>query len=264
MSAFDTLAARIERPDGVRRLGQALWMLAGERVESPAALLWSRSAVGADGEEVLWRALLERGCLDDSRTLLPRPLADFLRLLWGKTEPDATLLWTLPEGLQVPGVDPSGYVSTVLGLIRQARERLLLVAPFMEAKGVGRLQDEVLSALNRGVAVTFVTQDAAIANSWASESLESLRREARGLAGRLRVYAASADLGVLLHSKLVVSDGATASVGSANLTGNAMAKNLETGVAVGATKATELEHVVSRLIEAGYVTLAFDTKAVEQ
>lgn len=263
MSAFDTLAARIERPDGVRRLGQALWMLAGERVESSAMLLWARAAAGADGEEVLWRALLEQGCLDERGTLLPRPLSEFLCSLWGEPKTDAALLWTLPEGLEVPGVDPSGYVSGVLALIRQTRKRLLLVAPFIEAKGFGRLQDEVLSALTRGVGVTFVTQDAATAGSWASESLESLRREARGLAGRLRAYTASADLGVLLHSKLVIGDGSAASVGSANLTGKALAKNLETGVTVGAARATELERVVNKLIEAGYVTLVLDTKAVE-
>ena len=263
MNAFDTLAACVQRPDGVRRLGQALWMLTGERIESPATLLWAKAVAGAGGDEVLWNALLERGCLDERRVLLPRPLADFLCSLWGEPETDAALLWTLPEGLEVAGVDPSGYVLGVLTLIRQTQERLLLVAPFMEAKGVGKLHDEVLSALARGVAVTFVAQDATTAGSWASESLEALRREARGLSGSLRVYAASKDLGVLLHSKLVVGDGSAASVGSANLTSKALAKNLETGVAVGAARAAELERVVNRLIETGLVTLAFDTKAAE-
>lgn len=262
MSAFDTLAARVQRPDDVRRLGQALWMLTGERVKSPGTLFWAKALAGANGDEILWQALLERGCLNEQGTLLPRPLAELLCSLWGEPQGDATLLWTLPEGLEVSGVDPAGYISGMLALIREARERLLLVAPFMEAKGVGRLQEEVLCTLARGVAVTFVTQDAASVGSWASDSLELLRREARGLAGVLRVYTASADLGVLLHSKLVVADGAAASVGSANLTGKALAKNLETGVAVAGAKVTELELVIRRLIEMGYVTLAFDTKAV--
>lgn len=260
MSAFDELTSRISRPDGARRLGQALWMLVGERIESPASLLWAKALAGADGDEVLWRALCDRGYLDQYGALLPRPLAEFLCSIWSAPEHgEPTLLWTLPDGLVVSGIDPMGYVSGVIALVRSARERLLLVAPFLEAKGVGKLQEEVLAALARGVAVTFVTQDAAF-GSWASDSLESVRREARGLVGDLCVYTASATLDVLLHSKLAVADGIVASVGSANLTGKALTKNLETGVVVGAAMAQEIERVLRRLIEFGYVTLAFDTK----
>lgn len=253
-----TVSARIKRPEGIRRLGQALWMMVGERVDSAAELLWARALLGAAGEEALWGDLVKQGCFGPDKVLLARPLAEFLCSLWevpGRTE--ASLLWTLPSGLSVSGVDECGYVAGVLKLIRSARTRLLFLAPYIEAKGIGRLQEALLAALARKVSVVLVTQDAGTLGSWASESLESLRREARALPGGLQVYTAPPTAEVFLHSKLVVSDGVAASVGSANLTGSALAKNLETGVLVGASLAAEVERVVKRAIDLRQVTLAF-------
>lgn len=104
-----------------------------------------------------------------------------------------------------------------------------------------------------------LTQDSNSLGSWASDSLESLRREARGLPGHLFVYSAPVTAPVLLHSKLIVADGVTAAIGSANLTGNALRRDLETGVVVGAQQAIEIERVVRGAIELGQVRLVFST-----
>lgn len=254
------ISARIQRPNGVQRLGQALWMMVGERVSSSAELLWADALLGTGGDRVLWEALRESGCIGSDNQLLAQPLAIFLCTLWeAAAVPDVSLTWTLPEGLNVPGVDPTGYADGVRSLIRSAQERLTLLAPYLEVKGIGQLQEDLLAALARGVSVVLVTQDANTQGTWASDALESLRREARGLTGVLRTYTAPATATVLLHSKLVVSDGKTASVGSANLTENALLRNLETGVLVGVYQATEIERVVQRAIETGYVTLVFST-----
>jgi phosphatidylserine/phosphatidylglycerophosphate/cardiolipin synthase-like enzyme len=169
-------------------------------------------------------------------------------------------MWTLPAGLSVPGVAATGYADGVRELSRNTEKRLILLAPYVEEKGIGQLQEELLDALARGVSVVLVAQDANVLGSWTSDSLELLRREARGLSGVLNVYTAPITAPVLLHSKLVVSDGRIAIVGSANLTGNALLRNLETGVLVGARQAAEIERVVQRAIELGFVRLVFSTE----
>ena len=256
-SALRDVCARIHRPRGAQRIGQALWMLVGERVNA-ASLLWARSHLGEDGNSILMAALREGGCLTDGDVLQARPLAEFLCLLWdAPAQTEVAVLWTLPRGWATPGVDESGYVTSVLKLISQAHRRLLLVAPFIEPRGIGMLQRELLAALTRDVAVRVVTQDATSLGSWASQSLDSLRQEARGLPGRLTVFTAREDAGGLLHSKIVVADGTTAIVGSANLTANALSQNLETGVRFGAVLAADVERVIQGAIDAGTVTRAF-------
>jgi phosphatidylserine/phosphatidylglycerophosphate/cardiolipin synthase-like enzyme len=169
---------------------------------------------------------------------------------------DVTLV-DLPENWPALSVHPAGYVTAVLTLIRESRQRLILVAPYLESKGIGRLQQELLNALMRGVAVTLVTQDAGSPASWASESLKSLCREARGMQGDLSVYTALEGTPVFLHSKLIVADGEVAIVGSANLTDNALNRNLETGVRAGGSIAVEIERVVKFAIDARVVVRAF-------
>jgi HKD family nuclease len=257
------ISAHIRRPEGIQRLGQALWMMVGERLDSSAELLWAGALLGPGGDRLLWKALLEFGCIAPSQgnQLLARPLAAFLCTLWeAAAEAEVSLMWTLPAGLSVPGVAATGYADGVRELSRNTEKRLILLAPYVEEKGIGQLQEELLDALARGVSVVLVAQDANVLGSWTSDSLELLRREARGLSGVLNVYTAPITAPVLLHSKLVVSDGRIAIVGSADLTGNALLRNLETGVLVGARQAAEIERVVQRAIELGFVRLVFSTE----
>lgn len=235
-------------------------MMVGERLSSPEELLWANSLLGAGGERLLWDALVEWRCLSSEGTVLARPLADFLCAAWeAPSEVDVALLWTLPQGLSISGVDSMGYAKGIRALISGTRERLMLLAPYLEVEGIGQLQEDLLAALARGVSVVLVTQDANSLGSWASDSMEPLRREARGLPGSLHVYTAPVTAPVLLHSKLVVADGVSAALGSANLTGNALLRNLETGVVVGARQAVEIERVVQAAIELGQVRLVFAT-----
>jgi phosphatidylserine/phosphatidylglycerophosphate/cardiolipin synthase-like enzyme len=239
-------------------------MMVSERLSSAEELFWANSLLGAGGERLLWDALQEWSCLSSESRLLARPLADFLCAVWDEqSEVAPALMWTLPEGLTVPGVDATGYAKGVRALIKGASERLTLLAPYLEVEGMGQLQGELLAALARGVSVVLVTQDANSLGSWASDSVEPLRREARGLSGCLRVYTAPATAPVLLHSKLVVADGASAVLGSANLTGNALLRNLETGVVVGPRQAVEIERVVQAAIVLGQVRLVFAIESTQ-
>jgi hypothetical protein len=243
----------------LRRLGQALWMMLDRPVERPA-LLWARGLLGDDGDEILWSALRTEAVLapPDNRVTAER-LATMLGQL---SEASATaehlprLVWTLPKELGLPAFEDS-YAEAAVSLVEAAYTSVVLVSPFMEAKGVGRLLDALLKALKRGVHVLIVTHGASDLSSYASSAIEELRREAKGLEGHLEVLSARGELAVLLHSKLIVCDTSRAVVGSANLTGKGLTGNLEAGVILGPEHASEILKVVAALQHSGLVTQAF-------
>ena len=251
---------RLAGPEGVRRLGQALWMVVGEPLCS-SDFLWARGLLGEGAEELLWNALNEKGCFCGAEHCLDaRGLAEFLCSLWyGEEQGHSELFWTLPTDLAVEGVDGTGYLSAALQLIRGAQTRLLFVSPYLEAAGIGKFQEELLAALKNGVSAIVVTHGAEDLGSWASASLESLRREAVGLPGSLGVYSAKQASGVLLHSKLVIADSMQGIVGSANLTGRGLGRNLETGVKVGQIAAIEIERVIARALAADLLVRVYKT-----
>lgn len=264
MLAFDQLSAHITRPDGVRRLGQALWMMAGGQVDA-SAMLWAKGPFGPNGDLLLWTALVENGCIDrPAGTLNAGALCTFLRRLWNPVEATPTrsegdLVWTLPSGLEVGGVQADSYVQEAVLAISQSSTTVLLVSPYLEPRGVGRLVDALLEALSRSVSVTVVTHEADDLSSMASSALKQLRRESVGLPGRLTVFTVAATPQVLLHLKILTCDGKRALVGSANVTGKGFGHNLEAGVVLGEEQAREIERVMQTVITKGLVKPAFVT-----
>ena len=102
-----------------------------------------------------------------------------------------------------------------------------------------------------------LTHDAQDLASLAATALEPLRRESRTSAGTFLVYSAAPTVGVLLHLKVVVADGAEAVVGSANVTGKGFGKNLEAGALLGRDAAAEIERVVRAVIQQGLALPVF-------
>ena len=260
MSASLTeLKARLSDVDKLRRLGQALWMMLGRPVD-PAGLVWARGVLGERGDEVLWSALVDEGVVSQPEyRVQPANLAAMLLVLANAPTDDLELprlVWTLPPELGLPDLEES-YSSSAIAIIDASIETLTLVSPFMEAKGVGRLLESLLGALKRGVRVTMITRGAADFSSYASSTLEELRREAQGLPGILAVYSARDDLPILLHSKLVVSDNVRSLVGSANITGRGFGENLEAGVMLGEKQTSEITRVIAALRLSGLLVDAF-------
>ncbi len=262
MSTIAALRQQLVRPDGVRRIGQALWMMVGEPVQ-PARLLWARGLLGPKGDELLWDALLARRCLVGEQLVLePLALSKLLCGLWQDAEDetaDLSLVWTLPSALRIAGIEANGYAREAVRLINGANKRVLIVSPYLEPRGMGQLHGALLEVLARTVDVTLIAHDIGDAASLASAALEPLRRESRGFPGRLNVYTAPTSSDVLLHLKVVVVDGLAAVVGSANVTGQGFGKNLETGALMGADAAGEIEAVVHAVIEQGFAALQYKT-----
>jgi hypothetical protein len=256
MAALEDILLRIERPEGVRRLGQALWMMVGRLVD-PGALIWARGLLGAEGDKLLWRALVDHGAiLESSAELRPCQLADFLCHLWTNDSgqrPNRSLVWTLPGQLSIEGLDQDSYVKAVIEIIFGAKSTLMLVSPYLDPPGMGLLSEALLAAVHRGVAVMLLTHEAEDLSSAASSAIESLRRECVGLTGAFTLYAASEFAQVLLHLKVVIADSARAIIGSANLTGKGLRSNLEVGAVLGCDEAVEITRLIREAVSSGLI-----------
>jgi len=225
-------------------------------------LVWARALLGEDGDVVLWNALLDSGAIRaPSFVLEAAPLARLLVRLSDaghEVERAPQLVWTLPDALEMD-TPTSSYAQVVVSMCSAARQSLLVVSPYLEAKGIGRLLDALLGALARGVSVTLLTHGAQSLGSSASLALEELRRQAGGLFGELTVFSARSEAHVLLHSKIIVCDHARVLLGSANLTEPGLDRNLETGVVLDAAAAEEVSSVLQALIDSDLVERVFST-----
>jgi len=126
-------------------------------------------------------------------------------------------------------------------LIATATDRLIISAPFLQpGAGIstGVLNAALKAALKRGVRVELVTTG----QSLSGLDIASLKRAATG---GLRISQPTTNvfdprmLGS--HAKFCVSDGVAAYIGSANLTGPALALHIEMGVLVRGPVARQVE-----------------------
>lgn len=172
--------------------------------------------------------------------------------LLGALEPDPeftsiTPVWSGPETAAATRLTSA----VVVDLIGQAREHVLLVgyAVFNEPSVAAAL----FAASERGVTVTLVLE-----RHTDNPLFKGTTQPFAGLeATRLCWPAGVRPPGASLHAKLLVIDDASTLIGSANITGAALSKNLECGLLVrgGGTARRLREHVAS-LRSDGYLDLA--------
>jgi phosphatidylserine/phosphatidylglycerophosphate/cardiolipin synthase-like enzyme len=260
--------------DSLARFGAALWARVG-RLLIAEDLGWARSFGREDAPQIVWAALSQSGAVSGAPSILRA--APLSRLLLAIAAPDTTpateaheppsrLVWTLPQAVALAIPSRRGtYLEAFVCLVDACREKLLIVSPYLDSRGVGFLFTPLLNALDRGVRVMIVTHDALSAPSLNAAAVEELRREARRVRGELAVYSADAGAGAdrrehpLLHAKLVVADEARLLLGSANLTSYALSSNLEAGTILGPVAAGEATTVIGALIRSGMVYLVFST-----
>lgn len=259
--------------DALSRLAAALWARVGREI-SPTELGWARNLWHeAQAPDVLRRALEETGTVSGNPPVLwAPPLAAFLADLAGvrpsEDEPEGSrLVWTLPAGHPLRARLGESYLNITASLLEEACERVVLVSPYVEARGVGLLFDRLASALSRGVATVLIAHDLFDIASPNSRAVEELRKEAERVSGRLHVFSATTALGrdreryPLLHAKLLIVDRRKLLLGSANLTSYGLSSNFEAGTLLGQRDAQEANETVQLLIEAGLVQSVFRTGA---
>ena len=233
---------------------------------------WVRALAGEKGPMTVWNALLELNAITG---LPPRLQAKGLVRLFshllaieGVREQDdqqtlPQLVWTLPAMHVSHTSRRKTYSEAVIELINQAEEQLMLVSPFFDSAGLGRLLSPLMDALLRRVKVVILTNDALNLASLTSRAIEELRQEVERARVDLIGYTGEASNGhdrlthTLLHAKLVICDRSRILIGSANLTSYALSVNFETGVLLGSAAAKEALSVMDSIIEAKYVYLVF-------
>lgn len=167
-------------------------------------------------------------------------------------------------------ITPAGHIGTSLGaetncrltlgvlveLFASARHRIVIAAPFMQSGfglSGGILREAFIEALGRGVRVEI----ASCPQGLASLSLCSISRKPRSL---VTCYspavppAAGTQLGS--HAKFCVTDGESAYVGSANLTGPGLGEQIEIGVLVHGAVAAQLQAFWRYAVETGLYVVA--------
>jgi cardiolipin synthase A/B len=138
-------------------------------------------------------------------------------------QPSVTPVWTGPESDRGHG---RLTLAVVADLIDEAQSEILLVsyATMPGASIRWALQD----AEERGVALTFLFERKADNPGFGGSD-----DPFRGIAARRLAWPASArPPGASMHAKVLVVDRETALVGSANLTGHALERNLECGLLI--------------------------------
>ena len=169
------------------------------------------------------RGLLELACAKGAGWVLGRR-SSTVDALWEAVA-------SLPQGVELPPGLRRTTGETMIGMASNAKDRIRLAAPYLDASGIGFLVDAIVAATNRGVTVELFDPQ-----SWepARGAILSLT-DAIAKGGKpdmfhlVRVIAEAP----FAHLKVMVADGSVAYIGSANITAAGLTgRNLELGVLV--------------------------------
>lgn len=165
----------------------------------------------------------------------------------GRRSSSTTEAWevvaSLPQGAPLPRGLRRTTGETMIGMAASARRLVRLSAPYVDEPGIRFLLDSIAASTARGVTVELFDPRA-----WepARAAVEALERAVRleGDPSRLRVVRATKDA-PFAHLKVMVVDGATAYVGSANITAAGLAgRNLELGVVVYGAQVSVIDRIL--------------------
>lgn len=171
----------------------------------------------------------------------------------------AQVIATLPDNLPLsPDVKrriPS-LVATLHRLITTASQEIIILNPFFEQEGFNRLASALLAAAGRGVLVTIITRQLSDETAVNYRVIKQLWKQSlqEGISDQLRYYEYQQveDDRMLLssHAKVMLVDGRTAYIGSANLTEYGMARFVEIGVTLQEPQLNQLQLLIAALLNA--------------
>lgn len=184
---------------------------------------------------------------------------------------EVTPLVTFPDDPSFSGATAAsfgmdGLLTTLASEIKRSDSEIVLLSPFFEGEGFGRLADVLLDALDRGVELTIVTRylrDTGSHNYGVIQEFVN-RASERGVASGVSLidYTAWArDVPdddrrqggetpkYTLHAKMMLFDARAAYVGSANITDYGFDRYLELGVLIEGAKVSSFENLCEFLLE---------------
>jgi putative cardiolipin synthase len=190
-------------------------------------------------------------------------------------QPPATMvepLVTFPDDPSFSNVSPSKFgmnqlFSALASEIKQSEDSIIIVAPFFEGEGFGRLRSVLSNAIDRGVELTIVTR-----------YLEDEQSHNRAVIGDFLDYLIEEGIGIsrvntvdytvwdddvpleeqvqnsqnpsfTLHAKVIVFDNDSAYMGSANVTDYGFDRYLELGVLLEGIVASQCRQLCEYLID---------------
>lgn len=161
---------------------------------------------------------------------------------------------TIPDGtrLDLPLAIIREFESTLAAarrLIKSARRTVLIIAAYVHPSAAAVLGADIAAATARGVHVMLVTQDprAGFDPAPSRAALEDLVA-ASGDPSRFRFVTAALGADRTMHAKMILIDGSTILVGSANFTGSALADNIEAGFVVTGPPAEAFARLLTVLV----------------
>lgn len=238
--------------------------LTGERIEAILLTL--------TGASILTRQRRDRrGTTYDQYQIDPDQLrqvlrdAAFLKQAYDRLQEETTpssqaqLIATLPDNLPLsPDVKrriPS-LAATLHRLITTASQEIVILNPFFEQEGFNRLASALLAAAGRGVVVTIITRQLSDATAVNYRVMKQLweQSQAEGVSNQFCFYeyqqVEDGRMVLTSHAKVMLVDGRTAYIGSANLTEYGMGRFVEIGVTLENTKAQELQPLLEAIMNA--------------
>ena len=224
-------------PDDVRRLAEAT-------LDGPVGLALARQRAATG---------VLRGAVDEASQLLDQGAAPqlvagaLLGASCGVTQErgrqHVDVVWTGPHS----SVSTSRLTSAVVvDLIDSSREELLLVSFATQPEPA--ISSALTAAVDRAVTITLLLERASDNPGYRGHLDPFPTLPVRRLSWPLNARPSGASM----HAKVIVVDNAAALVGSANVTGHAMAKNLECGVLIrGGRAPAQIRAHVASLVERG-------------
>ncbi len=157
---------------------------------------------------------------------------------------------------RVLGIQP--LVQHLENVIRDARGNLVLLAPYWNLAGLESLRPAIEGALNRNAGrLTLIAQGG---SAQPTAQLDVIRRFVEDLTleshrAELLVFKARSDTGaeVFLHAKAALADNEIGYLGSANMTSQGFATNLEIGVRLTPADVVVLRNLLTRFVELGFL-----------
>ncbi|QLC35730.1 hypothetical protein EFA46_015610 (plasmid) [Halarchaeum sp. CBA1220] len=159
-----------------------------------------------------------------------------------------------------------GLLSTLASQAKRCEREIILLSPFFEGGGLGRLADVLLDALERGVEVTIVTRYLSDPDSHNYGVITSFSERAaeRGVSSHLSLVdytvwdedtppqkrtQGGENPRFTLHAKVMLFDSRAAYVGSANVTDYGFDRYLELGVLLEGAKVSSFRELCLFLLE---------------
>ncbi|WP_235168120.1 phospholipase D-like domain-containing protein [Halobacterium salinarum] len=182
-----------------------------------------------------------------------------------------TPLITFPDdpafsGTTAASFGMDGLLSTLASQIKRCDSEIILLSPFFEGEGFGRLADVLLDALERGIELTIVTRYLSDTESHNYHVIQSFmdRVAEQGVASRVSLvdYTVWDDSTPMeertqdgenpqftLHAKVMLFDSRAAYIGSANVTDYGFNRYLELGVLLEGAKVTPFREFCTCLLD---------------